>query len=488
MAAQGNIFSFRPVFYINGILLLILSATMLLPVLIDLAHNSPDWRVFAASQIVTAFVGFALIFTNHEKKNTLNLRQTFVLTTLSWFFLTGFAALPFFFAQENLGYAAAFFEAMSGLTTTGSTVLAGLDELPKGILFWRAMLQWLGGIGFLIIALAILPLLQVSGMQIFKTQSFGMEKVLPSASQMAVYIFMIYIVLTLSCTMFYYIADMSFFDAIAHAMSTVSTGGFSTYDSSIGYFNSRLIDVICIVFMILGALPFVLYMRMMKGGDNRALIDDSQVRTFMSLLGVFTAVIAFYLMFTGQYGFFDSLINAGFMMTTLMTTTGFTGKDYTVWGSLAIGIAFAAMYMGACSGSTSGGIKTFRLQILWAMVQQQIRRLIVPHGVFHVHYSGKVVDPTVQTSVAVFFFVHIMTWLFITILLHLTGMDFTTAVSGAISSVSNIGPGLGHMIGPSGTFAALPEPALWVLSIAMMMGRMEFLTLFVLLTPRFWRG
>lgn len=478
--------SFKPVFFINGILLLILSAAMFLPVLIDLAHGSGDWKVFASAQLITAFVGFALIFANREDSFSLNLRQTFILTSISWVFMTAFAALPFCFSEVQLPYTRAFFEAMSGLTTTGSTVIVGLDDLSKGILLWRAMLQWLGGIGFLVVALAVLPLLQVSGMQIFKTQSFGTEKVLPSAQQMAFYILMIYVCLTLACAILLFAADMSLFDAFCHGMTSVATGGFANYDNSIGHFNSPSIDWIVISFMWLGALPFVQYVRMLKG-NSRAVIDDVQVRTFFGILFALSAIVALSLVYTDQKPLADAIRSSVFMLTTLMTTSGFASGDYGSWGPLVVGVAFVAMYLGACSGSTAGGIKIFRLQILWAMLQQQVRKLIVPHGMFQVHYNKKVVGSDILTSVAVFFFVHIMTWLAVTLLLHMTGLDFTTAVSAAITAVSNVGPGLGPLIGPSGTFAPLPDDAIWILSIAMLLGRMEFLTLFVLLAPRFWR-
>lgn len=479
--------SLKPVFYINGILLLILSAAMLLPVLVDLSHGSGDWKVFATAQLITAFIGFSLIFANYEKKFYMNLRQTFVLTSMSWVFLTAFAALPFCLSVTDLTFTRAFFEAMSGLTTTGATSITGLDNLPKGILLWRAMLQWMGGIGFLIVALAVLPLLQVSGMQIFKTQSFGNDKVLPSAQQMALYILMVYALLTFTCAILLFVADMSLFDAFCHAMTAVATGGFSNYDASIGHFKSEAVDWIIIVFMCLGALPFVQYVRVLKG-NSRALVEDPQVRTFFGMLFFLSGVVALYLMYTSQQDFFDAVRSALFMLATLMTTTGYASGDYTAWGDLIVGVAFVAMYLGACSGSTAGGIKIFRLQILWAMVQQQVRKLIVPNGVFQVHYNKKVVPPEVLNSVAVFFFIHIMTSLVVTILLHMAGLDFTTAVSGAISAVSNVGPGLGNIIGPTGTFAPLPDSAIWILSIAMLMGRVEFLTLFVLLAPRFWRN
>lgn len=478
--------NFKPVFFINGILLLILSGFMLFPVLIDLADNSPDWKVFASAQIVTAFIGFALIFTNMEKSFSLGLRQTFILVTLSWIFLTVFAALPFVFANIDMSLADAFFEAASGLTTTGSTVISGLDALPRGILLWRAILQGLGGIGFLIVALAVLPLLQISGMQIFKTQSFGMEKVLPSAQQMAFYILMIYLALIFAAAILFYIFDMNMFDAFCHALTAVATAGFSNYDSSIGHFDSRAIDIIAIIFMWLGSLPFVLYVRMLKG-DSKALVHDSQVTAFFSLVFALAGIVTVFLVFTGQKHLFDAFIDSVFMITTLMTTTGFATEDYSQWGTLAISMAFIATFLGGCSGSTAGGIKTFRLQILWYMFQQQIRKLITPRGVFHVHYNGKMVEHSIQASVAGFIFVFLLTWLAFALMLAATGLDFVTALTGAATAISNVGPGLGDIIGPAGNFNALPDDAIWILSFGMLLGRVELLTFFVLLAPRFWR-
>ncbi len=478
--------SFKPVFYINGILLLILSCFMLLPVMVDLADSSPDWKVFASAQIVTAFIGFALIFTNQEKNFTLNLRQTFILVTLSWFFLTVFAALPFALANIKLSLADAFFEAASGLTTTGATVIHDLNNLPRGILLWRALLQGLGGIGFLIVALAVLPLLQISGMQIFKTQSFGMEKVLPSAQQMAFYILMIYMALILGCSILFYVLDMSLFDAFCHSLTAVATAGFSNYNDSIGHFNNDMIEIVAILFMWLGSLPFVLYVHMLKG-NSKALFHDSQVRAFFGILFTLAAIVTIHLLLSGQQGLFEAFKNSVFMVTTLMTTTGFTNADYSKWGHFVIGVAFIATFLGACSGSTAGGIKTFRLQILWSMFQQQIRKLISPRGVFHVHYNHKMVEHSVQASVAGFIFVFILTWLVFSLMLLTTGLDFVTALTGAATAISNVGPGLGDIIGPAGNFSTIPDDAIWILSFGMLLGRMELLTFFVLLAPRFWK-
>jgi trk system potassium uptake protein len=480
--------SWKPVFYVNGILLLILSGAMLFPVIVDLATHSPDWRVFGAAQIVTAFAGFALVFTNRQKQFTIARKETFVLTALSYLFVAAFGALPFLLAGIRLGYAQAFFEAMSGITATGSTVIAGLDTLPKGILLWRAILQWLGGMGILIIALAILPLLQISGMQIFKSQSFGggMEKVLPSAAQIAVYIVGIYMLLTAVCAAMLHAAGMSIFDAICHALATLSTGGFSTYDSSIAKFRSPLIEYTVMFFMILGSLPFVLYVKLVRG-NFRALWHDSQVRVFFALIAAFSFAITVYLVLREGQFFSTALRNASFMVVTLVTTTGFANADYSLWGPFAVGMAFVLTFMGGCSGSTTGAFKTFRVQILWKMLQTQLHQLITPHGLFRVYYNGKIVEPGVQVAVTVFFFVYIISWFLIFVLLQFVGVDFHTAITGAATSISNVGPGLGEVIGPAGNYSSVPPSALWIMSVAMLLGRLEFMAILVMLLPRFWR-
>ena len=397
--------NFKPVFYVIGILLLVLAAAQLGPMFLDLADNNADWQVFASSMTVTAFAGLALVLMNRQKEFKITLRETFLLTCIAWIFIAGFAALPFHFSQAEMSYAGAFFEAMSAITTTGSTAISGLDDLPRGILIWRFLLLWIGGIGFLIIALAVFPLLQISGMQIFKTQSFQIEKVMPSASQMAAFICLIYVILTFVSTVILYLCGMSPFDALCHGMAALSTGGISTHDA-----------------------------------------------------------------------------------VSYLTTTGFINGDHSEWGHFAIGIAFLAGFLGSCSGSTSGGIKLFRLQILFLTLRQQLRKLTSPHGVFPVHYNGKPVEPTLQAAVAGFFFIYIISWLLIGVALQLTGLDFSTAFSGALAAISNTGVGIGDMIGPSGNFANLPSSAVWVFSFAMLFGRIEFLTLLVLLTPHFWKG
>ena len=479
--------NFKPVFYVIGILLLVLAAAQLGPMFLDLADNNADWQVFASSMTVTAFAGLALVLMNRQKEFKITLRETFLLTCIAWIFIAGFAALPFHFSQAEMSYAGAFFEAMSAITTTGSTAISGLDDLPRGILIWRFLLLWIGGIGFLIIALAVFPLLQISGMQIFKTQSFQIEKVMPSASQMAAFICLIYVILTFVSTVILYLCGMSPFDALCHGMAALSTGGISTHDAAIAWFDSPLIEWVLVPFMIMGGLPFVMYLRFIKG-DSEAMYRDNQVRLYFWILVSLSVAMTLWLAFTNDMGFFTALRKAVFFCVSYLTTTGFINGDHSEWGHFAVGIAFLAGFLGSCSGSTSGGIKLFRLQILFLTLRQQLRKLTSPHGVFPVHYNGKPVEPTLQAAVAGFFFIYIISWLLIGVALQLTGLDFSTAFSGALAAISNTGVGIGDMIGPSGNFANLPSSAVWVFSFAMLFGRIEFLTLLVLLTPHFWKG
>jgi trk system potassium uptake protein TrkH len=477
---------FKPVFYVIGVLLLILTSAMFGPVLADLSGGNDDWQAFLATQMITGFVGLALIFMNREDEFKITLRETCILATVSWVFIAAFGAIPFCFAELNLNYTKAFFEAMSGITTTGSSVISGLDNLPHGILLWRIMLQWLGGIGFLVTALTILPMLQISGMQIFKTHALQIEKVMPSASQLALSVSGLYALMTAVCTGLLIWAHVPFFEALCHAMTAVSTGGFSTSDVSAAHFNDGMVHLILMVFMVLGSLPFVLYLRLLKG-DFRALGRDSQVRAFLGFIFVLGAMLTAYLVYNGQQYFLNALHNAFFTVISLISTTGLTNSDYNLWGPFAAGIAFIAMFVGGCSGSTAGGIKIFRLQILWLMLRQQTEKVRAPHGLFQVRYNGKLVDNDLQASVGVFFFVFLLAWAVIGLLLQLTGLDFVSAYSAAVTALSNVGPGIGVRLGPAGNFASLSHGALWTLSGAMLLGRLEFMTVLVMFAPRFWR-
>ncbi len=477
----------RPIFYVNGILLLILATAMLVPVMVDLSMDNPDWRVFAGAQIITAFAGFLMISSTRQKELRIRLRETILLCTSAWVFLTVFSAVPLWLSELNLSYTHAFFESMSAITTTGSTILTGLDDAPQGILIWRALLQWLGGLGFLVTALSILPSLQIGGMQIFKTQSFDFEKAMPGTNQVLFYICMIYFILTLLAAFSLNAAGMTGFEALCHAMTGISTGGFSTRDASIAYFNSPMIETILMICGVLGALPFVLYLRMARG-DAGAILKDSQARLFLMMIVFFTILFASYLAVTSALSPLEAFRHSAFKTVTLLTTTGFTTTGDALWGPFAVGLAFLAAFLGGCAGSTSGGLKIFRLQILWSMFILQIRKIITPNGIFQAYYAGKPVDGSIQSAIGAFFFAYVATFVMTNALLMFFGLDFSMSFASSTSALGNIGPTLsGTIIQEHNFLSLLPPPALWVLSAAMLLGRLEFFLLLVMLAPGFWK-
>ena len=479
---------FRPIFLVIGILLATLALIMLIPAAVDFLAGNPDWEVFAISSGVTLFVGVAMALTSRAGVMNLSIRQAFLMTTLSWLTLTFFASLPFVYSQLGLGFTDAFFEAMSGITTTGSTVIIGLDGLTTGILLWRALLQWLGGIGIIVMAIAVLPILKVGGMQLFRMESSDQsEKALPRTAQIASAIGVIYLLLTVACAGAYWLAGMNGFEAFAHAMTTIATGGFSTSDGSIGYFDSAWIDSIATVFMIIGALPFLLYLRTLQGNFS-ALFSDSQVQWFLSMVAAVVIMSAGWLWLENGLEPVFALRLASFNTVSIITGTGYATSDFSLWGSFALPIFFFIMFIGGCAGSTTCGIKVFRFQVLYAAARTQIHHLLQPHGVFIPYYNRRPISDEVIVSVLSFFFMWFLSFSLLALALGMLGLDFLTAFSAAASAIANVGPALGDTIGPSGTFASLPAAAKWVLSLGMLLGRLELLTVLVLLTPGFWRG
>ena len=463
-----------------------LAVAMCLPAVADAAANNPDWQVFLTAAVFTLFVGGTLALSSRGAIRTITPRQGFVLTTMLWIIIPAFAALPFAFADMDLSYTDAFFESMSGLTTTGSTVIRSLDVAPPGVLIWRALLQWLGGIGVIAMAIAILPLLRIGGMQLFRMESSDRsEKATPRTTQLVAYISFIYLGVSLICALAYWTAGMSGFDAVAHAMTTIATGGYSTYDNSIAHFRSATIEYIGVVFMLVGSLPFVLYLRALRG-NTRSLLRDDQVRLFLLIVVVSIIAVAYYRYKMGVE-IDTALREASFNVVSIITGTGYATADYGAWGSFGLMIFFFLMFVGGCAGSTTCGVKIFRFQVLYATAVTQIRRLLEPHGVYLAYYNRKPIPEEVSASVMAFFFLYVLSYAVIAIALGLIGVDFLTAASGAATAISNVGPGLGPTIGPSGTFATLPDGAKWILSAGMLLGRLELFTVLVLLLPSFWR-
>ncbi len=479
---------FRPIFLVIGLLLATLALVMLVPMTVDFFAGNPDWEVFALSSGVTLFVGIAMALTSRTGALHLSIRQAFLMTTLSWVSLTFFAALPFVYSEMGLSFTDAFFEAMSGITTTGSTVITGLDEAPAGILLWRALLQWLGGIGIIVMAIAVLPMLKVGGMQLFRMESSDQsEKVLPRAAQIATAIGVIYLVLSGLCAGAYWLAGMTGFEAIAHAMTTIATGGFSTSDGSVGHFDNAWIDLIATVGMIIGSLPFILYLKTLQG-EFRSVFSDSQVQWFISLVAVVVLTTVGWLWLENGLDLLVSLRLASFSIVSIITGTGYAISDFSLWGSFALPIFFFIMFIGGCAGSTTCGIKIFRFQVLYAATRTQIHHLLQPHGVFIPYYNKRPISEEVIVSVLSFFFMWFFTFSMLSLALGLLGLDYMTALSSAATAIANVGPALGPIVGPGGTFQSLPDSAKWLLSGGMLLGRLELFTVIVLFSRSFWRG
>lgn len=478
---------FRPIIFIIGLLLTTLGCAMMLPGIVDLALGRDEWQVFAAAAAMTLFFGVAMTISTRGGDDRLTIRSAFLLTTLSWIALTAFAALPFAWSDPGMTYTDAFFESMSGLTTTGATVIVGLDFYPPGILLWRALLQWLGGIGIIVMAIAVLPMLQVGGMQLFRMESSDTsEKILPRAAQIAGSISLIYLVLTTICALSYYGAGMRLFDAVTHAMTTIATGGFSTHDTSIGYFDSMSIDLLAVIFMIVGSLPFGLYLLAIQG-NARPLITDTQIRWFFGFLLVFIFIVSLTTIENPAVDDAKGWRHVLFNVVSIMTGTGYATTDYGLWGGHSVAIFFFIAFVGGCAGSTSCGIKIFRFQVLFANVRQHINRIIYPHGVFVPLYNKKPLPDHVSASVLGFLFLFIVTFAALTIALSLTGLDDISAFSSAASAIANVGPGLGEIVGPAGNFKSLPDSAKWIMSAGMLLGRLELLTVLVMFSPNFWQ-
>ncbi len=480
----------RPVLYINGFLLAVLAVAMCIPALTDFAYGDADWQAFAAAAGITGVAALVMIFGNRpEGELDLSVRQAFVLTTSIWVLTAAFGALPFFLSALGMSYTDGYFEAMSGLTTTGSTVIVGLDTAPKGIILWRALLNWLGGVGIIVVAVALLPILRIGGMQLFRMESSDKtDKVKPRVSQVAGNIVLIYVTFSLLCCLMLWALGMSFFDAIVHAMASLATGGFSSSDNSLGNWNHLPAIQWAVAFwMMVGGTTFVLFITPWK--RNRwAILYDSQVRWYLAFLAFFSGLLAFWQWVVNDMPPFEALRHATFNVVSVVTTTGFASTDYSKWGGFAEVTFFILTFIGGCTGSTAGGIKIFRWQVLFAMAGVNLKRLLHPHGVFVIDFNKiNIPDPVVR-SVLGFILLFFFTFAALALALTMTGLDVITSLTGAAQALANVGPGLGDIIGPAGNFKTINDPAKWLLAFGMLLGRLELATVLVLLTRSFWRS
>lgn len=477
----------RPVLFVNGFLLLVLAAAMGIPAVVDLLSDDVDWKVFAISAMTTTFVGLALIFgARPQGRPSLTSRQAFMLPVVAWVMTAGFAALPFIFSNLRLGLVDAAFEAMSGLTTTGATVIIGLDRAPKGILLWRALLNWLGGEGIIIMAVVILPLLRIGGMQVFRMESSDKaDRIKPRINQVATSITLIYVAFTALAALAFWAAGMGRFDAICHAMSAVSTGGFSTSDSNLAHWGTA-VQWVAIFAMMVGGSSFTLWTGPWKNWRPKVL-DDAQTHWYLMFLGAFAGVLALWQWTVNDMTPGVALRHAAFSVTSVVTTTGFVSTNYGAWGGFAHVVFFVLLFIGGCTGSAAGGVKIFRWELLFALASIHLKRLLHPHGVFVIHYNQRPIIPEVLDSVLGFVVMYFFTFSLFALALTMVGVDLVTALSGSASALGNVGPGIGGTIGPMGSYRALPDLAKWILAFEMMLGRLELFTVAVLFSRSYWR-
>ncbi len=477
--------NYKTVFFTLGILQFILGIFMLIPIIAQFFYNEIDSSFFGAS-IVTIIFGTLFFLSNLDHDKKLNLQQAFLLTALSWLSIAIFGSLPFIFSSINFSITNAFFESMSGITTTGSTIIPKLESMPKGILLWRAILQWLGGIGVIVMAITLMPIMNVGGMQLFKISSNdSSEKILPKSKEISLRLIYIYTFLTAVCAISYKFLGMNIFDSLTHSMTTISTGGFSNYNESIGFFNSFYIEISAMIFIILGSLPFIIYIKFLNG-NKKIFFLDTQVRTFLKIILLSVVLLSIYLSINSSVQL--NLRSILFNIISILTGTGYVNAQFDNWGGFSLILFLVLMFIGGCAGSTTCGIKIFRIQILYSFVLNQLKKIIYPKGIFILKYNQNPVDEKFIASIISFVYMYLVIFFVIAILLSLSGLDFVTSISGAATSISNVGPGLGSIIGPNGNFSSLPDISKWILALGMILGRLELFAILVLFLPSFWKN
>ena len=477
----------KTVFFIIGTLLIILGFFMLVPYGVQIFYKE-DSHSFLSSSFITILIGTLFMLANLQDKYELNLKQTFLFSTFTWIAVALFGSIPFILSDLNFSLSDSFFESMSGITTTGSTVITNLDDSPKSILMWRAIMQWLGGVGIIVMAITVLPLLKVGGMQLFKIESSDKpEKILPRATQVAFIIISTYLILTLFCAFFYKILGMGLFDSIAHAMTTIATGGFSTHNESIGFFKNSNIEIVAIIFIILGSIPFISYLKFIKG-NKKIFFQDIQIKGLVYLFIFSTFIMFLYLLFNNSNNLLIEKIRiASFNVVSILSGTGYVTNDFSLWGKFPLIFFLFLMFIGGCAGSTACGIKIFRFQLLFLFINNQIKKIIYPNSIFILKYDNQKITDSYMHSVIIFIFSYLFIFILTAILLSITGLDFLSSISGAATSISNVGPGLGEVIGPNGNFKSVPEVSKWILSFGMLLGRLELFAVLILFVPSFWR-
>ena len=479
--------NYKTVFFTLGMLQIILGIFMIIPIIIQYVYGEFD-SSFVIASIITLIFGILFVISNLDYDKKINLHQAFLLTSLSWITIAIFGALPLFFSKLNLSFTDAFFESMSGITTTGSTIIINLENAPKSILLWRALLQWLGGIGIIVMAITLMPIMNVGGMLLFKVlNTDSTNEILPSSKEISIKLIIIYVILTLICGFSYKIFGMNIFDSLTHSMTTIATGGFSNYNESIGYFDNFKIESVAIFFIILGSIPFIAYIKFMSG-NKKIFLSDSQIKTFIKLIILSIVILFCYLLIKDNNFSLSNIRSVSFNVISILTGTGYVTQGFDKWGSFPLFYFLILMFIGGCAGSTTCGVKIFRIQILYKFIINQLKKVIYPRGIFIIKYENNTVNDKFLASIISFIFLYIIIFFVITALLSLTGLDFVTSISGAATSISNVGPGLGSTIGPNGNFYQLPDVSKWILSTGMILGRLELFAILVLFLPSFWRS
>lgn len=471
-----------------GVLLMLFSLTLIPPTLVSLWYEDKSHYSFLVAFFITLITGLVLWFPTFNIRQELRTRDGFLVTALFWAVLALFGCLPFIFSPASqLSITDAIFEALSGLTTTGATVIVGLDYLPQSLLYYRQQLQWLGGIGIIVIAVAVLPMLGIGGMQLYRAETPGPvkdNKLTPRITETAKALFLIYLSLTVCCALAYWVAGMSLFDAIGHAYSTVAIGGFSTHDASMGYFDSAAIYIVGIVFMVLSGINFALHFTAWRERKIKNYWQDPECRFYFTMILLGTTITVSYLYYTKTYNLHHSLLEGTFELVSILTTTGFGVADFTAWPTFLPYLIFMFAFMGGCAGSTGGGMKMIRIMLIFKQGIREIHRLIHPNAIIPIKVGSTTVSDRVVEAVWGFFAVYVICYVIMMLLLLGTGLDVTTAFTAVGASINNLGPGLGDV---SENYASINDPAKWILCFAMLLGRLEVFTLLVLFTPMFWR-
>lgn len=477
----------QPVLMINGYLISVLGIAMLIPAVCDIYWTKSDWSAFLSSAIICLFVGLSLFLANRMTIKKISLQQGYLITVFGWLSLTFLGTLPFIISGSIPEFADAIFETMSGLSTTGATILPNIEIMPKAILLWRSMLNCLGGIGIVMFAVAMLPFLGIGGMQIFQRENSDIDdKFMPKFNYIAKRIMIVYTLLVTACALSLFFAGMGWFDAVNHAMAAIATGGLSTKNASIAYFDSVQIELVLSLFMILGALPMTFYIMVVQNQDLHS-FRTQQVVTFLKVLAVYIIFTSALLVFNGVYNVGDALRYSSFNIISIVTSTGFVSTDYMLWGAFSSTLFIIFALTGGCTGSTSGSIKIFRWQVVFAFIRQTLTLATDPNRVMPVKIGKLLVSNGVVASVFVFLACYLVSIGVLSVLVALTGQPFDIAFSSVIACLTNSGPGIGSVIGPVGNFSSLPDMAKYILSFAMLLGRLEVITILVVCTKNFWR-